>query len=92
MPAPAQNIDVRTHEKIRVSAGNRCGSPGSIKVLLTHAEGRESVARIDEVVLAPCASISRSYDVPGTGMFVMVLPDIPGQAGNFYDSVVYGHN
>ncbi len=90
MPAPAENIDVRTYEQVRVSARNRCGSPGSIKVLLTHAEGSESVARIDEVVLASCASFSRSYDVPG--MVLMVLPDIPGQVGNFYDSVVYGHN
>ena len=92
VPAPTQNIDVRSYEKVRVAAGNRCGSPGSIKVILTHGEGTESVVRLDEIVLAPCASFSKSFDVPGTGMFLMAHPVTAGRSGNFYDAVVYGHN
>jgi hypothetical protein len=87
------SIDVHAFGQIRVAAGNRCGSPQPLMLLLTHQDGSELVVTMDSITLAPCASFSKSYDVPGT--LIAIQTDqraVPSGSTDNFDLVFYGHN
>ncbi len=87
------SVDVHAFRQVRVAAGNRCGSPQPLTILLTHQEATELVVTMDSITLAPCASFSRSFDVPGTKIAVQTdQRAVPAGSNDNFDLVFYGHN
>jgi len=87
------SVDVHAYRQIRVAAGNRCGSPSPLTLLLTHQEGSELVVHMDSVILQPCQSFSRSYDVPGTTIAIQTdQRSVSGGSSDNFDLVFYAHD
>lgn len=88
-----KSVDVHAFRQIRVAAGNRCGSPQPLTLLLTHQEGTELVVTMDSITLAPCGSFSKSFDVPGTTIAIQAdQRSVPSGTSDNFDLVFYGHN
>lgn len=87
------SVDVHAYRQIRVAAGNRCGSPQPLILLLTHQEGSELVVTMDSVTLAPCGQFSQAFDVPGTTIAVQTdQRSVPSGTNDNFDLVFYGHD
>ena len=86
-------IDVHAFRQIRVAAANRCGSPQTLTLLLTHQDGSELVVTMDSFSLGPCAGFSKSYDVPGTLIAIQTdQRSVPSGSTDNFDLVLYAHN
>jgi hypothetical protein len=87
------SVDVHAYGEIRVAAGNRCGSPQPLTLLLTHQEGSEFVVNMDSITLAPCGQFSKAYDVPGTTIAIQTdQRSVASGTSDNFDLVFYGHD
>ena len=83
-------LDVSGFERIRVVADERAGSGSGLNVRLTITEGKELVAQLDVLSLAPHSQVTRVYEVPCTKL--TIFADAAGGKGtDGLDVLIYGY-
>lgn len=83
-------VDVGPYSKIRVVADERVGSGTDVVIRLTITEGKELVAQLDVLHLAPHSQITKVYDIPAAKLTIYA-DALPGSGKpDGVDVLVYG--
>ncbi len=79
-------LDVSPYRQIRITAGERVGSPTNVRIrLLTDG------ITLDVLELSPRSEVIRVYDVPGVTLDISVIALGPGTGSDTVDIIVYGN-
>ncbi len=83
-------VKVSDCRSIRIYCASRESSACPVTLVLMAAEGEETLAPLDRIVLAPGEKATRAYDVPGTSLILSVQADRGGGAASL-DAILYGY-